>query len=208
MVRKQPLGMSGMVVNKRRRGGVFVQQKNKPKEEEEENNEDKEIDFDETMRNLRRDFPVEKYSTAELKKDKPGLFNSKAILLSNFCFLIRLVIYHLIIVGLCNNADIQVSFLLITEVFYFFFLYYTFKKYNHLVSTYLFVSKLSQSIFLFNFHIVSIIILKQKNEFGKSKQPSKGLQKFGVWNIMLAIGSEYFFLIISFAGVFKEVLQM
>ena len=61
------------------------------------------IDYQRSKNVLLSNLAVEDHATAELKKDNPQIYSSKAILLANFSFLLRIIGYHLILVALPNN---------------------------------------------------------------------------------------------------------
>lgn len=64
---------------------------------------ERQLDFERTQSLVLQNHAVENHATAELRKDRPIIYNSRTVLLANFSFLLRVVGYHLVIVGLPNN---------------------------------------------------------------------------------------------------------
>jgi hypothetical protein len=83
------------------------------------------------------------HATAELKSYNPNLFLSKSILLGNFSFLMRILIYHVLLVSLCNNPYLQIFMLIITEASYSTLILKNFLKLSYLTNKHLFFSKIS-----------------------------------------------------------------
>jgi hypothetical protein len=111
------------------------------------------------------------HATAELKTDKPELYLRKTVLLGNFSYLLRILIYHILLVALCNSPFILVPLLMITEISYSLLIFRNFIALRYFTSIHLFISKLSQSMFLLMFHAISMSFLIQ-NGPNSQKAPS------------------------------------
>lgn len=61
------------------------------------------VNYEKTMKNLSRNSTIEAHATADLRKGDPDIYFEKSIQLGNFTFLLRAIIYHLLLVGLANN---------------------------------------------------------------------------------------------------------
>jgi hypothetical protein len=55
--------------------------------------------------------------------------------------------------------------------------------------------------------MVTFLIIFTRTGGTLKSQPSKGLQKFGMWNIILAILAEYFFLCVNIFHIIKTLIQ-
>jgi hypothetical protein len=147
---------------------------------------------------------IEEHATAELKKDNPDLYSKKSILLANFSFVLRIVGYHIALVTLASNALICCIVLLFLEVAYLSLIVRNFLKLRYLISIHLFVSKATQSFFLIVFHLISLSILMKT---GIKMSPGVGIQKLGMWAIIVSIACEYFFLIVNIVYIIRGILR-
>ena len=80
------------------------------------------IDFSDNKYLLYKNEAVVEFSLAVLKYSKKKIYNSKAALLSNFMFIVRVVMYHVILVSLANEPIVSSFVMLTVEMFYLFFL--------------------------------------------------------------------------------------
>ena len=158
------------------------------------------IDFERSFQMLADNAPLQQHATGELKKD-PKFMRIKTILLANFFFLFRVILYHIILVALPQSAEIQLAFLIAIELFYLGLITINYSKYKYLNSCHLFISKITQCLFLIIFHLLCLTFL-----FKYRKKPVPiGLQKVGIWSIIVSIGCEYVFLLINFFFIFKAI---
>ena len=161
------------------------------------------LDYESNWRLLIRNHAVEDHAVAELKKDDPSLYNFRSILMGNFFFLLRLLVFHFIIVA-CNKMDgIQCLFLFILEVSYLAFITKNFMRLKYLISLHIFLSKFFQGMFLVIFQILCLWMTFWHHE----SEPPRIAQKIGIWCIMIAIGMEYVFLAINILYIVKELIK-
>ena len=120
---------------------------------------------------MEKNSAIVTFSTGELKSDKPGLFSKKTVLISNFAFLLRIILYHLILITLSNNPHLQIFLFALVELSYCYLIIKNFMALRYLVSPHLFIHKIVLSSFLLTFHIISMIILLQNGPRSK-KDPS------------------------------------
>ena len=164
----------------------------------------REVDYERTERNIESNEPIENHATSELKKDDPSIYSKKSILLANFGFLIRIVGYHVILVSFSKNSLCGSLSLMGIELGYLGLIIRNFLKLRYLVSLHMFISKVTQSLFLILFHIVTLIII---TKYGIKDQPSLSIQKVGMWSIIIAIICEYFFLIVNLIYIIKTFVK-
>ena len=62
------------------------------------------LDYNSNLHLVQRNLAVEEHATAELRKDKPEIYGYPSILLANIFFLIRVLLFHMIIVA-CATMD-------------------------------------------------------------------------------------------------------
>lgn len=115
------------------------------------------IDYHRTKNALVNNMAIIDHATAEIKASKK-VFDYRSILLANFAFTIRIILYHIILVSLAHHAGIGVILLLLVELGYIVLITRNFLKLKYLISIHLFVSKFTQSLFLLIFHMISFII--------------------------------------------------
>ena len=163
------------------------------------------IDYRRSSNIILSNLAVEDHATAELKKDNPDIYCSKAILLANFSFLLRIIGYHLILVALPNNPFMQSILLLGLEVTYMGLIVKNFVKLKYLISMHMFISKVTQSFFLILFHIISLIMVFRANQ--KKIQPSLTIQNVAMWCIIISIAIEYVFLIVNVVYIIKKLIK-
>lgn len=101
------------------------------------------LDFSRSKSIVIENQAVTAHATAELRKDKPQIYSSRTILLANFAFVLRIIGYHIVIVGLPNNPLFQILALLILELGYFTLIMVNFMKLKYLLSAHLFISKIT-----------------------------------------------------------------
>lgn len=131
------------------------------------------VDFESSRRYLDNNEAIMDHATAEIKPHKL-VFSFKSVLLANFAFTLRIILYHVFIVALANNPLILIIVLLSIEFGYMFLIVKNFIILKYLVSVHLFISKVTQAMFLFFFHMVSLLIFFQ-NGPESSEPPSVSL---------------------------------
>jgi hypothetical protein len=112
------------------------------------------------------------HATSELKPTKK-VFSYKSVLLANFAFVLRVILYHVTMVAFCNNGLLQVLSLIAVETSYITLIVKNFILLRYLVSIHMFFSKLSQSLFLLFFHVITLLVIL-KNGPNSNKTPTKG----------------------------------
>ena len=132
------------------------------------------IDYSRTKNYLEYNMAIIDHATAEIKTSAK-MFDFKSVLVANFAFLLRVCLYHLIIVALSTHPGITVIMLMMVEILYTILISMNFFKLRYFVSLHLFFGKLTQSAFLMIFHAVSMIIFF-KNGPKSIIQPSLLLQ--------------------------------
>lgn len=148
------------------------------------------IDYKGTMENILYDEVKEKHATSQLKENL-DLYKVTTVLLANFFFLLRVVLYHVILVSLPFNPGFQTFLLLMLELGYLGIIVKNYIKHKFLNMAHTFISKVLQSVFLLIFIIVCLII-----NFGFRETPvSITYQKIGMYSVLVAVFFEYFFLV-------------
>jgi hypothetical protein len=115
------------------------------------------IDYQRTKKYLIYNQAIMDHATAEIKPEKK-VFNFKTILLANFAFTMRIILYHIFMVALANSPLILIVMLMVIELSYMILIIKNFIILKYLISVHLFASKVTQSAFLFFFHVVSLLI--------------------------------------------------
>ena len=115
------------------------------------------IDFKRTKDSFNNNMAIIDHATAEIKASEK-VFNFRTVLVANFAFLVRIILYHLIIVSLSLIPGVTVIFLMLIEIAYIALISSNFFKLKYLVSLHLFLGKVTQAFFLLVFHTVSLII--------------------------------------------------
>lgn len=162
------------------------------------------IDSHRTSLFLKLNITLLNHALAELRPDKP-VFQLKSALLSNFAFLLRIILYHVLIVSLSNQAGILIISLILLESSYIFVIVKNFIAVKHLISVHLFVGKLVQSCFLLFFHFISLMIYVNIGP-SSATQPSSTLQKTAMWCLAASIILEYVFLVINIIWTVKTLI--
>lgn len=109
------------------------------------------LDYNSNLHLVQRNLAVEEHAIAELRKDKPEIYGNKSILLGNILFLIRILLFHMIIVACATMDGLQCTFLISFELAYLIIITRNFVKYKYLLSIHMFLSKFIQGFFLFSF---------------------------------------------------------
>ena len=115
------------------------------------------IDFERTKDFLVNNMAIINHATGELK-DSENVFNFKSVLVANFAFLARIILYHIFLVSLALQPGMVIFLLLTVELAYMLLITNNFFKLKYLVSLHLFIGKVTQSFFLLIFHLISLII--------------------------------------------------
>ena len=115
------------------------------------------IDYHRTKDSLSQNMAIIDHATAEIKAVKE-VFDYRTVLITNFAFLFRAIMYHVVLVSLVLEPGICIFMLLMIELLYMVLIAINFLKLKHLISIHLFLSKISQSMFLTLFHCISLII--------------------------------------------------
>lgn len=163
-------------------------------------------DYKELGPRLIRNEAVEAHSVAEIKKNNIAVLESKSILLANFLFIIRILLYHLVIVTLANNIGTQLYLLVTIEASYMILILVNFTKMKYLISIIMFFSKFSQSVFLMTFLIICLVF-NTEDILKNGKEPNLAMQKVGMWVIISAILFEYLFLFWSIGFSVHQLLK-
>ena len=165
----------------------------------------REPDFAKTIERNLQDLAIEAFLVAEFQLEKMN--ESKTFILALLqkpVFLMRLVFYHLCLVGLSNNPLALSLIFILMEIGYLAFVivsYIISKQFCHII---IFASKLEQSGFLIAFHVLSFYILTLNLE--GSRRVNQSLQMFGIYLVFGFLVSEIAFtLIMVVLGVFKTV---
>ena len=154
---------------------------------------------------LSLNLAVINHATAELKPSEKS-FDFKTVLMANFAFLIRIVLYHIFIVGLCNQPGILIIMLTALEGSYIALIIKNFVVLKYLISVHLFIAKVVQSAFLLFFHLISMIMFFN-NGPTSIYEPSTGLQKISMWCLLISIGLEYIFLVVNIVWIVRSLCQ-
>lgn len=96
------------------------------------------VDYNRTTECLAYNMAYVDHATAEIKTSAI-MFNFKSILVANFAFLLRVCLYHMIIVALSTNPGITVILLIIVELLYIILISINFFKLKYFVSVHLFI---------------------------------------------------------------------
>jgi hypothetical protein len=163
------------------------------------------VDYKRSRNKFLLNTAVVEHATAELKPSK-RVFDYKTILLANFSFLIRVISYHVILVALATNTVMQIYGLIIVELVYIGLIVKNFIVLKYLISAHLFISKLTQAVFLLVFHIISLLIFFQHGPNSQTP-PSKSMQNTGMWCLLISVAFEYIFLIVNVVWIGKQLLK-
>jgi hypothetical protein len=98
------------------------------------------IDYQRTMHILAYNMAIIDHATTEIKASKQ-IFEYKTILIGNFAFLLRAMVYHIILVSLELEPGITIFMLLVVELTYITLIIWNFFKLKYLISIHLFFSK-------------------------------------------------------------------
>lgn len=154
---------------------------------------------------LSLNLAVISHATAELKPSQK-VFDFKTVLMANFAFVIRVVLYHIFIVALSNQPGILIFFLIALEGSYIALIIKNFIILKYLISTHLFIAKVIQSSFLLFFHLISMVMFFQNGPTSLI-QPSMSLQNVSMWCLIVSIGLEYIFLVVNIIWIVRTLLQ-
>lgn len=105
------------------------------KEMAEELNYTKILDYADNKFLLYKNEAVVEFSLAVLKKNKKNIYKYKSALLSNFMFIVRVVVYHIILVSLANSPIAASLVMLVVEMLYLIFNIKIFKKLKSMLFT-------------------------------------------------------------------------
>jgi hypothetical protein len=95
---------------------------------------------------------------------------------------------------------------MLVEVAYISLIVKNFLVLKYLISSHLFISKLTQAVFLLIFHCLTLQIYL-KNGQNSPIPPSKLVQSIGMWCLIIAVVFEYLFLIINIVWIVRELLK-
>lgn len=115
------------------------------------------VDSFKTMSFLSMNLAVIEHATGEIKPNEK-VFDFKTVMMSNFAFILRVIIYHIFIVALANQPGILIFSLILLESVYIVLIVKNFLILKYLVSVHLFVAKVVQSFFMLIFHLISLIM--------------------------------------------------
>lgn len=125
-------------------------------------------DYSSTIKLNLKNHVISEYARSELK-DNPDVYSNLSPVLGNYFFLVRILMYQIFLVALPNNPLIQVPLLIIVEGSYLASNVINYTKLKHLKTKRLFFSKLSQSLFLLIFLLMTLMLV-----FKKGESPSPG----------------------------------
>ena len=115
------------------------------------------VDSFKTMSFLSMNLAVIEHATGEIKPNEK-VFDFKTVMMSNFAFIVRVILYHIFIVALANQPGMLIISLILLESFYIFMIVKNFLILRYLVSVHLFIAKVVQSFFMLIFHLISLIM--------------------------------------------------
>jgi len=163
------------------------------------------VDSFRTMSFLSMNLAVIEHATGEIKPNEK-VFDFKTVMMSNFAFILRVILYHIFIVALANQPGMLIVSLILLESFYIYMIVKNFLILRYLVSVHLFVAKVVQSFFMLIFHLISLIMFLS-NGPTSAVQPSASLQNISMWCLIISIVLEYAFLIINIIWIVRTLLQ-
>jgi hypothetical protein len=99
------------------------------------------IDYHRTYDFLQYNIAIIDHAAAEIKPSK-DMFINKTVLISNFAFIMRAMLYYTILVTLLLEPGITIFMLLLVELTYMILIVWNFFKLKYLVSIHLFLSKI------------------------------------------------------------------
>lgn len=112
----------------------------------------KEVDSQAMIKKLYENETIQRFCTSDLKPNT--MFNKNlTILILNYTFLLRILLLHVIIVGLTQFAGIQIVLMVMIELFYIIFTLVKYFSKRHLRSIRFLIPRVGQSIFLLIFEI-------------------------------------------------------
>lgn len=142
---------------------------------------------------LDKNQAVVEFSLAVLKYNKKEIYKYKSALLCNFMFIVRVIIYHVILVSL-SNAPLTATFtMLFVELLYMIYNINLFIYIKPLLFQQMFISKIIQSIFLNIFHLMTLFIVFKY----KSSEPPIFVQYIAMYSLIISITFEYMFLVVD-----------
>jgi hypothetical protein len=163
------------------------------------------VDYERTMRYLSVNKALVDFSTTELKPCKE-MFDYKSVILSNVAFIIRIALYHVLLVCLSNLPGTLVIFFISIELSYLALILKNFTALKNLISWHLLASKILQAFFLLAFHLISgLFLVRQMNN--SANYPSMGEQKMAMWCLLIIIAFEYIFLVFNIVWIIRMVCQ-
>lgn len=162
------------------------------------------IDAEATIRLNRPNIVVEQYAKAELRED-PDVFESITSLLGNFMFLLRVLLYQLLLSALPLAPQIQLTLLVLNEGIYLTLNLRNYIKVKHLKHVHLLIAKLVQSAFLLLF-LTLCCILAFRDDYLNPRGVGVSIQTIGIWCILLAMLFEYIFLMIGIFFIVKALI--
>ena len=161
------------------------------------------VDFNRTKKALDHNMAIIDHATTEIKASEE-VFNFRTVLVANFFFTARIILYHIIIVSLTLLPGVAVGLLIVVELSYLVLILINFFRLKYLVSLHLFLGKIIQSIFLLIFHAMSMVIYFTNGPKSVVK-PSYKLQFTGMICLIISIGFEYLFLLINIIWLIKNI---
>ena len=163
------------------------------------------VDSFKTMSFLSMNLAVIEHATGEIKPNE-RVFDFKTVMMSNFAFILRVILYHIFIVALANQPGMLIVSLILLESVYIFLIVKNFLVLRYLVSIHLFIAKVVQSFFMLIFHLISLIMF-MSNGPTSPVQPSSSLQNISMWCLVISIVLEYAFLIINIIWIVRTLIQ-
>lgn len=161
------------------------------------------IDQYQSVSFLSLNLAVIEHATGEIKPTSK-VFDFKTVIMSNFAFILRVIIYHIFIVALANQPGILICSLILLESAYIVIIVKNFMILKYLVSIHLFIAKVVQSLFMLIFHFISFAMFLSICPAGK-EQPKQSLQNISMWCLLISIGLEYIFLIINVIWIIRTL---
>ena len=162
------------------------------------------IDQAKMIKKLAENPTIQLFCTNDLKKEQKFTKNT-AILVSNYAFILRIAIIHIILVGLPFMPIFQLILLILLEILYFTFSSGYYLKKKHIRSLIFLLPRVWQSLYLFTIELVLLVFFlgfdnRKTDSYGKTTQ------KFIVGLITIGTFAEYIILSVNLSFILYRIL--
>lgn len=151
--------------------------------------------FEKSFINLQVNNTIREHAVSEMPEEKLEYLSKMSIVTSNFSFVFKITLYHLILTAFSKSPTIAISGMILIELTLILILGLNFCKFSFLPKVLILVSKIVQSLFLLGFLVCCLMI--KIYSYGEEKKVSVTLQLVGVYSLILLIIFEYLILFLN-----------